>query len=381
MSTFSFEVTARDPSTAARRGTLVTSRGTAETPVFMPVATHGFMRAVPIEAVERTGAPIVLANTYHLFIRPGPERVAHHGGLHDFMAWPRSILTDSGGFQITSLADYRRVTDDGIWFKSHTDGREHFFDPERVMGLQADFGVDIAMVLDECTPHPYTPRELEIGLDRTIRWAERAARCPRPETQARFCITQGGTERTLRRRAARELGALPFEGIAIGGLGIGEGREEMYATLTEHVEDLDADRPRYLMGVGPPRDLVEAVAAGVDMFDCVIPTRHGRNGTVYSMDGALNIKNARFATDLGPLDEGCDCPACTRHSRSFLNHLFKTGDALSGTLLGLHNLHFFQRFMAQLRASLDNGTFADFRTRIAEAYPIKPPGKRPLPPQ
>lgn len=357
----------------------MTAHAAIPTPVFMPVATHGFMRAVPIESVIDTGAPVILGNTYHLHVRPGIDRVEALGGLHAFMAWPRAILTDSGGFQITSLADHRRVTDDGIVFKSHVDGSEHVFTPESVVEAQARMGVDIAMLLDECTPHPYTPGESLAGLERTLRWAERAAAVPGRDGQLRFCITQGGVDPALRSRAARELNAMPFDGNAIGGLGIGEGRERMYETLRTHVPELREDRPRYLMGVGPPGDLVEAVAAGVDMFDCVIPSRHGRNGVVYTDAGVLHVKVARLATSREPIDRSCPCPACRRHSLGYLNHLFKTRDSLMGTLLTLHNLHYFQRLMQRIRDAIDDGTFDALRARVLDAYPPKKPGIRPRP--
>lgn len=376
---FSFRLLGKDPDSSARLGEVNTGHGVIPTPVFMPVATHGFMRALRIEEVEASGAPIVLANIYHLLVRPGPDRIQALGGLHRFMGWSRSLLTDSGGFQITSLPDKRTVTDDGIRFKSHVDGSLLVLDPEKAMDLQAGLGVDIAMVLDECTPHPYTRTQLEAGLSRTLGWAERALKRGLEPGQALFAITQGGTESDLRTRAARELGSMPFQGYAIGGLGIGEGREALHRMVANHTPELPEDRPRYLMGVGPPQDILEAVCAGVDMFDCVIPTRHGRNGGVFTSQGPLNIRNARHRSDPSPLDRACPCPVCVRHSRGYLSHVFKSGDSLGGTLLTLHNMFFFQRLMEDVRRSIRDGTLQRFRDRIHAAYPARESGKRPRP--
>ena len=374
---FAFSLQRQDRETGARRGQVQTAHGSFPTPVFMPVATHGLFRAVRIQDVDATGARIVLANAYHLLVRPGLDRIRELGRLHRFMGWGHAILTDSGGFQITSLADRREITEDGIRFRSHVDGGLLFLDPERVMDLQRELGVDIAMVLDECTPHPYTPAEITAGLTRTLRWAERAVRRGVGSDQALFAITQGGTDSALRHRAACELAAMPFDGFAIGGLGIGEGREALWNTVAEHVPELPEARPRYLMGVGPPQDIVEAVAAGVDMFDCVIPTRNGRNGGVFTWDGPLNMKNAAHATDPRPIEAGCPCPACAHHHRGFLHHALRTGDSLSGSLLSLHNIHFFQRLMASIRDAIDQGTFGELRAHIHRAYPARPPGPRP----
>jgi len=374
-----FRVINKDRTSQARLGVVETAHGAIPTPVFMPVATHGFMRAISIDAVGESGARILLSNTYHLLVRPGPDRIAALGGLHRFMGWERAILTDSGGFQITSLAERRKVSDDGIEFRSHVDGSRLHLDPERVMDLQVDLGVDIAMVLDECTPFPYTPATLARGLSRTLRWAERAIRRGVGPDRALFAITQGGTDPALRTRAARELTAMPFDGYAIGGLGIGEGREALWQTVARHAPELPEEKPRYLMGVGPPQDIVEAVAAGVDMFDCVIPTRNGRNGGVFTSAGTLNMKNARHAADPAPLDATCRCPVCTRHHRGFLHHVFRSGDHLAGSLLTLHNMHYFQRLMQEVREAIEAGTFETLRRRIHAAYPLKSPGIRPRP--
>ena len=377
--TFTFRILGRDTDTQARLGELTTSHGTLPTPVFMPVATHGFMRALRIEEVEASGAAILLANTYHLLIRPGPDRISALGGLHKFMGWNHAILTDSGGFQITSLPEHSKITEEGIHFKSHIDGSACFLGPEEAMDLQAGFGVDIAMVLDECTPHPYTPRQLSAGLNLTLRWAERSIKRGLAPGQALFAITQGGNDPALRSRAAKELGAMPFEGYAIGGLGIGEGREAMHRMVADHTPELPEDKPRYLMGVGPPQDIIEAVAAGVDMFDCVIPTRHGRNGGVFTTAGPLNIKNASHASDPAPLDPACPCPVCGRLSRGYLNHVFRSGDYLGGALLTLHNMVYFQRLMESIRKAIQEGSLHEVRNRIHAAYPPKESGKRPVP--
>lgn len=374
-----FRLVKKDGASEARLGVIETAHGAFPTPVFMPVATHGFMRAISIDAVGASGARILLSNTYHLLVRPGIERIVALGGLHRFMGWDRAILTDSGGFQITSLADRRNVSDDGIEFKSHVDGSRLHLDPERVMELQAGLGVDIAMVLDECTPFPYTQDTLARGLSRTLRWAERAIRKGVGPDQALFAITQGGTDPVLRTQAARELTAMPFDGYAIGGLGIGEGRPALWETVARHAPELPVEKPRYLMGVGPPQDIVEAVAAGVDMFDCVIPTRNGRNGGVFTSTGTLNMKNARHATDPAPLDSACRCPVCARHHRGFLHHVFRSGDHLAGSLLTLHNMYYFQRFMQEMRDAIEAGAFDAFRRRVHAAYPLRSTGARPRP--
>lgn len=376
---FGFSLRGRDPNSAARLGEVRTAHATFPTPVFMPVATHGFMRALRIEEVAACGARIILANAYHLLVRPGAERLAALGGLRRFMGWDGAILTDSGGFQITSLPGLRKVTEDGIHFRSHVDGRELYLDPESVMDWQARLGVDIAMVLDECTPHPYTPEQLEAGVARTLRWAARAVEHGVGEGRALFAITQGGADLELRARCTRELAAMPFDGYAIGGLGVGEGRETMWQVVAAHAPALPADKPRYLMGVGPPLDIVEAVAAGVDMFDCVIPTRNARNGGVFTSDGPLTIRNAVHATDPAPLDPRCACPVCAKFSRGYLHHVFRSKDYLGGSLLSLHNMHYFQRLMEEIRESIAAGTFEALRRRIHAAYPRTEPGPRPRP--
>ncbi|MBN2491756.1 MAG: tRNA guanosine(34) transglycosylase Tgt [Planctomycetes bacterium] len=371
---------ARDAGTQARLGRITTTRGEIPTPAFLPVATHGFVRALPIAALAATGAQIVLANAYHLRVRPGAEAIAALGGLHRFMGWEGAILTDSGGFQVTSLAGHRQVTDDGIAFRSHVDGALLFLDPESALDFQVQLGVDIAMVLDECTPHPYTPGQSRAGLDRTLRWAERAVRRGVGPGQALFAITQGGTDPALRREAAHTLSALPFDGYAIGGLGIGEGREALRRTVAAHAPDLPEDRPRYLMGVGPPADIVEAVAAGVDMFDCVIPTRNARNAAAFTWQGLLNLRNARHARDPAPLGPDCRCGTCARHPRGYLHHLVRTADSLAGSLLTAHNLHFYQQLMETIRQAIPAGTLGALRHRLCAAYPDRAPGPRPLPP-
>ena len=362
---FGFEVLARDG--AARRGRVTTAHGTFETPAFMPVGTAGTVKGLLPEQVAASGSEIILGNTYHLMLRPGAERVARLGGLHRFMNWPGPILTDSGGYQVMSLAKLRRITDEGVTFKSHIDGTRHELTPERAVEIQDLLGADIAMVLDECTPFPAEPADAAQSLALSMRWAERCKRAFRARAgHALFGIVQGSVYPDLRLQSVRALADIGFAGYAIGGLAVGEGRETMLEVAALSAEALPEDKPRYLMGVGRPEDLVEAVARGIDMFDCVLPTRSGRTAQAFTRRATLNLRNARHQDDPRPVDPDCACPACAHHSRAYLNHLFRAGEMLGPILLSLHNLHYYQELMAGLRQAIEAGTLGDFAAGFAE---------------
>ena len=343
---------------AARAGTLHTAHGDVPTPTFMPVGTAGTVKAMTMDAVRSTGAGIVLGNTYHLMLRPGPERVAAMGGLHRMMDWPGPILTDSGGFQVMSLSTLRKMDTDGITFRSHIDGSAHRLTPERSIGIQHALDATITMALDECTPFPATEARARDSMEMSMRWAvrSRAAFVARPG-YALFGIVQGGVFADLRARSVAALAEIGFEGYAIGGLAVGEGQSEMFRVLDCTAPLLPAAAPRYLMGVGTPDDLVGSVARGIDMFDCVMPTRAGRTARAYTSRGVLNLRNARFAEDLRPLDPGCPCPLCTRHARAYAHHLFRAEEMLGPMLLTWHNLTYYQSLMRGLREAILAGKF------------------------
>ena len=367
-----FELLATDG--AARRGRLTTGHGVVETPVFMPVGTHATVKGLTPDDLETAGARIVLGNTYHLFLRPGHELIRALGGLHRFMSWPGAILTDSGGFQVWSLAKLRKVTDDGVEFRAPLDGATRFLSPELAIEIQAALGADIAMVLDECLAYPATRETTERSLARTLRWAERCRAAHATvghQEQALFGIVQGGSDEELRIRAAAATVALGFDGYAIGGLAAGgEPKPRMYA-LTEFVaRALPADRPRYLMGVGKPEDLVESVARGVDMFDCVLPTRNARNGQAFTSTGTVTIKQARWTRDSAPLDADCHCYTCRHFSRAYLRHLYVAEELLAYRLLTLHNVHFYLGFMAAMREAIAARAFEAFRARFYARYAV-----------
>ena len=363
--TLGFEVLARDG--AARVGRLATAHGVIETPAFMPVGTAATVKAMTPDAVAATGARIVLGNTYHLMLRPGAERIALLGGLHRFMNWPHAILTDSGGFQVMSLAALRKIGEEGVAFRSHLDGSAHLLTPERSVGIQHLLGADITMALDECTPFPATRDAVEASMELSMRWAERSrAAFTARRGYAIFGIVQGGVYADLRERSAARLVDIGFDGYAIGGLAIGEGQRTTFAMVEASVPGLPQDRPRYLMGVGTPADLVGAVRRGVDMFDCVMPTRSGRTGQAFTRAGALNLRNARHADDPAPLDPLCRCPACTGFSRAYLHHLVKAREILASMLLTTHNLTYYADLMADLRAAIGEGRLADFALAEAE---------------
>jgi queuine tRNA-ribosyltransferase len=359
MSGLAFEILARDG--AARTGRLLTAHGAIETPAFMPVGTAATVKAMTPDWVAATGARIVLGNTYHLMLRPGAERIAALGGLHRFMNWPHAILTDSGGFQVMSLAALRKIGEDGVSFRSHLDGSAHLLTPERSIQIQHLLGADITMAFDECTPFPAERDAVEASMELSMRWALRshAAFTARPG-HGIFGIVQGGVHGDLRKRSAARLVEIGFDGYAIGGLAIGEGQATTFAMVEASVPGLPQDRPRYLMGVGKPGDIVGAVRRGVDLFDCVLPTRSGRTGQAFTRAGTLNLRNARHADDMAPLDPQCRCPACTGFSRAYLHHLTKAREILASMLLTAHNLTYYADLMADLRAAIAAGRLADF---------------------
>ncbi|MHC9237806.1 tRNA guanosine(34) transglycosylase Tgt [Pseudooceanicola sp. 502str34] len=366
-----FEFTLKATDGKARLGEITTPRGTIRTPAFMPVGTAATVKAMMPESVASTGADILLGNTYHLMLRPGAERIDRLGGLHKFMNWDKPILTDSGGFQVMSLSGLRKLNEEGVRFKSHIDGSEHHLTPERSMEIQKLLGSDIVMCFDECPALPATEERVAQSMRMSMRWAQRSrdAFGDRPG-HALFGIQQGGVTEELRGESAEALKAIGFDGYAIGGLAVGEGQEAMFGVLDYAPDMLPTDRPRYLMGVGKPDDIVGAVKRGVDMMDCVLPSRSGRTGQAFTRHGVVNLKNARHADDPRPLDEGCACPACRNYSRAYLHHVYRSQEMISGMLLTWHNLQYFQDIMAGMRAAIAEGRFgaweADFHAGRAE---------------
>lgn len=367
MTAFGFELIGTDG--GARRGRVATAHGSIETPAFMPVGTAATVKAMFPWSVEETGAEIILGNTYHLMLRPGAERIERLGGLHEFMQWDRPILTDSGGYQVMSLSQLRKMTENGVTFRSHVDGAAHELTPERSIDIQRMLDADITMAFDECTPYPATEDVAATSMRLSMRWAKRSrdAFSERPGYGI-FGIVQGSVYRDLRAESVAALTDIGFHGYAIGGLAVGEGQDLMFSTLDFTTPMMPADRPRYLMGVGKPDDLVGAVARGVDMFDCVLPTRSGRNGQVFTWRGTINLRNARHAEDPRPLDETCGCPACRKFSRAYLHHLVKTQEMLGPMLASWHNIHFYQDLMASMRAAIADGRFAAFQADFAGRY-------------
>ena len=352
---------------SARAGRLTTPHGGVDTPTFMPVATYGAVRGIAPAELLGIGAQVLLANTYHLHERPGDGTVEELGGLHGFTGWRGPWLTDSGGYQVTSLAHRMKLDEDGVTFASPLDGRRRQLTPENVIGIQERLGSDIAMVLDQCVPpDPGQGRALEAAMERTLRWAERAAAARKRPDQAVFAIVQGGVSPALRARSAGSSADLGFDGYAHGGLGLGESREARRDAVAAAHEALPGEAPRYLMGLGRPVDLLDGVACGVDLFDCVVPTRNGRHGLLFTRDGVLHIKNARYRSDDGPVDPACDCPTCRDHSRAYLNHLIRTGEALGARLAALHNLRFYLGLMERARRAIVEGRFAALREEVAE---------------
>ena len=365
MSRMSFQLLGTDG--AARRGRLTFPRGTVETPAFMPVGTYGTVKGVTPHQVRELGAEIILGNTFHLYLRPGLDVIGDHGGLHGFTRWDGPILTDSGGFQVFSLAHRRKITEEGVTFASPTDGAKVFLGPEESMRIQKVLDSDIVMIFDECPPveidgKPVDPRVVERSMELSLRWAERSRRAHEGNDAALFGIVQGGVHHDLRTRSTDGLKAIGFDGYAIGGLAVGETEAERNAMLEHTAPQLPADRPRYLMGVGRPEDLVEAVARGVDMFDCVMPTRNARNGHYFTAFGTVRVRNAKYERDMSPIEEGCDCYACANgYTRSYLRHLDRCNEMLGPMLGTLHNLRYYQRLMAQMREAIGQGRFEAFR--------------------
>jgi queuine tRNA-ribosyltransferase len=363
-----FEVLATDPSSKARRGRLITAHGVVDTPVFMPVGTQGSVKTLDPRELIEMGAQILLGNTYHLNLRPGLDIIRAAGGLHRFMDWSLPILTDSGGFQVFSLATIRKIHAHGVEFRSHLDGSLLFLGPREVMAVQKALGSDIAMVFDDCPPHASTPRELRAAVERTLRWASECRAQPRAPGQLLFGIVQGGSNAPLRQECAEALTALEFDGYAIGGVSVGEPEPEMMRAVEMTEPLLPPGQPRYAMGLGTPAQLVELVARGVDMFDCVLPTRVARNGTAFTRKGTLSIKAAACKADFQPIEPGCQCFACRRFSRAYLRHLLNVGEILGLRMLSLHNTWLFLKVMAEVRTAIAAGTFADYRRQFAASF-------------
>ena len=365
---FEFQVHKHDESSQARLGELTTFHGKVETPVFMTVGTQGTVKAMTPLQLKQAGVPMVLGNTYHLMLRPGAERVRELGGLHAFMAWDGPILTDSGGFQVFSLADLAKQSEEGVSFRSHIDGSEQWLDPERSMEVQAALGSDIVMAFDDCTPYPATLEQARASMEKTHRWADRSLAAFRGDNQVLFGIVQGGMHKDLRKESAAFISSRPFAGVAIGGLSVGEPKEAFREILSYTAPLLPEEKPRYLMGVGTPADLVNSVSAGVDMFDCVMPTRNARNGQAFTSEGLVSIKQAAYKDDPNPLDGNCDCYTCRTFSRAYLHHLYKAKEILVSTLMTYHNLAYYQNLMAGIRRAISEGRFAEFKSRILETF-------------
>lgn len=367
----------------ARRGRLIFPRGVVETPAFMPVGTYGTVKGMLPRDIQEIGAHIILGNTFHLMLRPGTEVVKAHGDLHDFMQWPGPILTDSGGFQVFSLGKLRKITEEGVSFKSPINGSKVFLDPETSMQVQRDLGSDVVMIFDECTPYPATETQARSSMELSLRWAARSKTAHGDNPSALFGIVQGGMYEGLRSESLRGLVEIGFDGYAIGGLSVGEPKEDMLRVLEHLTPEMPADKPRYLMGVGKPEDIVEAVRRGVDMFDCVMPTRNARNGHLFTSTGVVKLRNARYRDDTGPLDAECDCYTCKNFSRAYLHHLDKCNEMLGAQLNTIHNLRFYQHLMAGMRRALDEDRFeayvANFYQRQGLEVPPLPPTDSPSP--
>ena len=374
MTRFSFTIAATD--SAARTGAIAMQRGTIRTPAFMPVGTAATVKAMKPQGVRASGADILLGNTYHLMLRPGAERVAKLGGLHQFMNWDRPILTDSGGYQVMSLSELTKVTDDGVSFRSHLDGSRHLLSPERSIEIQRLLGSDIVMQFDELVRPDVPEKKQREAMDRSLRWARRSREefdrgGDHAARAAIFGIQQGVLDEALRKHSADALIDIGFDGYAVGGLAVGEGQEAMLTCLDFAPGQLPADKPRYLMGVGKPDDIVEAVRRGIDMFDCVLPTRSGRTGQAFTADGPINIRNARFAEDQAPIEADCQCPTCTDYSRAYVHHLVRSGEILGSMLMTEHNLWFYQRLMQGLRDAIDEGRFAAHASAFLDRYRMR----------
>ena len=369
MAAVTYELIKKDSRTKARRGRVNTPHGPIETPVFMPVGTAGTVKAMKPEEVRDMGAQIILGNTYHLYLRPGHEVVKAAGGLHKFMNWERAILTDSGGFQVFSLGAMRKISEEGVEFRSHIDGSKHMLSPEKSMEIQNALGSDIMMAFDECAPYPADRNYVKNSLERTTRWLKRCKEYHKnTEQQSLFGIMQGGLYKDLRKQSAEEIVELDLPGYAIGGLSVGEPKEIMYEVMDDCVDYLPADKPRYLMGVGSPDCLFEGVERGIDMFDCVLPTRIARHGMAMTSQGRVNIKNAKYERDFTPLDPNCDCYTCRNYSKAYLRHLFKSDEILSSMLMTTHNLHFLVNTMAGIRKAIEEDRFLEYKKEFYDSY-------------
>ncbi|HTV55475.1 MAG TPA: tRNA guanosine(34) transglycosylase Tgt [Terriglobia bacterium] len=374
-SNFKFELLKRDPSTAARLGLLHTAHGAIETPVFMPVGTAATVKGMTQDNLERLGAQAILANTYHLYLRPGHEVIRAAGGLHRFMSWPHPILTDSGGFQVMSLKALQRISEEGVEFRSHIDGSRHFFTPEKAVEIQLALGSDIMMILDECLPYPSSYQATERAVKLTTRWARRARKthltsaesAGNERASALYGIVQGGVDLSLRRESARDMEEIGFEGYALGGLSVGEPKSMTYDIVEYVASQLPEGAPRYLMGVGTPRDLVESVARGIDQFDCVMPTRNARNACVFTAEGRIVIKSSSYKRDERPLDPACLCSVCRRYSRAYIRHLFVSGEMLAAILATYHNLYFYLDTISKIRQAIRAGNFGSFLSGVQSA--------------
>jgi len=369
-----FKLIHEDKNSHARAGQLITARGVINTPCFMPVGTQGTVKTLSPQELEEAGAEIILSNAYHLFLRPGLEVIENAGGLHQFISWPKPILTDSGGYQIFSLALLRKVTDEGVLFQSHVDGARHLLRPEDVINIQHRFGSDIMMPLDECVHYPCSNDQAEVALRRTVDWARRSKestvhRPPSTEKeQFLFGIVQGATYEDLRRECAKRIIEIGFDGYALGGISVGEPKNLSYNIVDFTVQFLPADKPRYVMGVGLPEDIIENAGLGIDMFDCVVPTRYGRNGTAFTSEGKLTIRNSAYIRDWGPLDKRCQCHTCKHFSRAYLRHLFNTEEVLGLRLVSLHNINFYLRLMRDIREAIARDRFTEFKKEFLTSY-------------
>jgi queuine tRNA-ribosyltransferase len=363
-----FKVIKRDNNSKGRTGELITAHGPVNTPIFMPVGTNATVKAMTVDDLLEIGAEVILSNTYHLYLRPGSETVKKAGGLHKFMNWRRSILTDSGGFQIFSLSGLRKISEEGVKFQSHIDGSYLFISPEKSIEIQQELGADIIVCFDECTPHPATFEYTRNSMELTHRWARRCKAAKTRDDQALFGIVQGGMYRELREQSAKEIVSIGFDGYAIGGLSVGETKDMMYEMAAAVVPHLPEDKPRYLMGVGTPLDLIDGVMQGIDMFDCVMPTRNARNGTLFTSKGKVVIKNARYAEDFSPLDENCSCKTCKGYSKAYLRHIFMAKEILSSNLNTIHNLTYYSNIIKRIRAAILNDSLHELREEILGQY-------------
>ncbi len=363
-----YELVAEDRKTGARAGLLHTPHGVFKTPMFMPVGTQATVKTVTPEELEEMGSQIILSNTYHLFLRPGTELIHEAGELHRFMNWNKGILTDSGGFQVFSLGAMRKITEEGVYFRSFLDGSKQFLSPEISIRAQEDLGSDIAMAFDECIPYPADYEYARKSTERTTRWAKRCIKAHQRTDRGIFGIIQGGMYKDLRKQSAMEISSLPFEGVAVGGLSVGEPHDLMYDILEETIQWMPKGKARYLMGVGTPDCLVEGVARGIDMFDCVFPTRVARNGMAMVHSGRMNMKNKKYERDWAPLEEGCHCYTCTHYSRAYIRHLYKSEELLAFRLVTIHNLYFLLQFMTDMRQSIIDGNFSEFRENFMSGY-------------